>query len=232
MVRGGSRSLSFQRMPEDLPDVYLRLDGFEGECNDEQHKGEDGWITIKSFTFGFGFPGKDGASEYDDDEDESTQTAGVKGAAGAKGAAAKPKKKKKKKKVGSMKSGPMTFDCIQFSKTSDSTSHQLMQWCHEGTEVPEVKLHACRYGGEKRDEKMVFLDLTFEKVHFKSCRLNLATDGLPTEDVEFEYEKVHLNCIWTDNATGNRLTSTPISVGWDLGIQKALDVEPDTSDAL
>jgi len=219
-------------MPEDLPDVYLRLDDFIGECNDQNHKGEDGWITIKSFSFGFGFPGRDGASEADDDDDDSTTQPGAHGATGAKGAvAAKPKKKKRKQK-GSMKSGPMTFDCISFSKSSDSTSFKLMEWCHQGKEIPEVNLHACRYGGEGKDVKMVFLDLTFENVHLKSCKLNLATDNLPTEDIEFEYEKVHMKCIWTDNATGARLTSTPISVGWDLDIQKALDVEPDTSDAL
>jgi type VI protein secretion system component Hcp len=221
-------------MPEDLPDVYLRFDGFVGECNDQNHKGEHGWITIKSFSFGFGFPGRDGASESDDDDDDdSTTQQGARGAAGAKGAVgAKPKKKKRKRQKGTMKSGPMTFDCISFSKSSDSTSHKLMEWCHQGKEIPEVNLHACRYGGERGDEKMTFLDLTFEKVHLKSCRLNLATDNLPTEDIEFEYEKVHMKCIWTDNATGARLTSTPISVGWDLGIQKALDVEPDTSNSL
>jgi type VI protein secretion system component Hcp len=218
-------------MPDDLPDVYLRFDGFVGECNDQNHKGEDGWITIKSFSFGFGFPGRDAASEYDDDDEDHTGQANP-NAPGAKGAPAKPKQKKRKHKVGTMKSGPMTFDCISFTKSSDSTSHKLMEWCHQGKEVSEVNLHACRYGGEGRDEKMVFLDLTFENVHLKSCKLNLATDNLPSEDIEFEYEKVHMKCIWTDNATGARLTSTPISVGWDLGIQKALDVEPDTSGAL
>jgi type VI protein secretion system component Hcp len=221
-------------MPEDLPDVYLRFDGFVGECNDEDHLGEDGWITIKSFSFGFGFPGRDGASESESDDDDSTTRQNNPAAPGAKGApAATPSKKKKKKHPrGSMKSGPMTFDCITFTKSSDSTSHKLMEWCHQGKQIDEVNLHACRYGGERGEEKMTFLDLTFENVHLKSCKLNLATDNLPSEDIEFEYEKVHMKCIWTDNATGNRLTSTPISVGWDLGIQKALDVEPDTSVAL
>jgi type VI protein secretion system component Hcp len=227
-------------MPEDLPDVYLRFDGFVGECNDQNHKGEEGWITIKSFSFGFGFPGRDGASETDDDEDDSTAQQGAHGN-GAQGqgkgqgrgaTAPHEKKKKRKRKKGSMKSGPMTFDRISFSKSSDSTSHKLMEWCHQGKEIREVNLHACRYGGEGKDVKMVFLDLTFENVYLKSCKLNLATDNLPTEDIEFEYEKVYMKCIWTDNATGARLTSTPISVGWDLDIQKALDVEPDTSAAI
>jgi len=100
-------------MPEDLPDVYLRFHGFVGECNDENHKGEHGWITIKSFSFGFGLPGRDGASESDDDDDDddSTTQQGARGAAGAKGAVgANSKKKRRKRKKGTMKSGPMTFD--------------------------------------------------------------------------------------------------------------------------
>src|SRR4051812_22125917 len=48
-------------MAGELPDVYLRFQHEdeepigEGDCTDDQHLGEDGWIEIKSFSFGFGF---------------------------------------------------------------------------------------------------------------------------------------------------------------------------------
>src|SRR5690242_19120523 len=117
-------------MSEDLPDVYIKLDEpvakFKGECTDDKHTGEDGWITIKSFTFGFGFPGQDDAAFGDDDDDDTQAASGT--TANGKTPAPKPKKKKKKNKSG-MKSGPMTFDRITFTKSSDSTSHRFMQWC-------------------------------------------------------------------------------------------------------
>jgi len=212
-------------MSEDLADVYLRFDGFEGECNDSKHPGDKGWITIKSFSFGFGFPGQDEVSGADDDDDDTTDSTG-----NAAKTANKPKKKKKKKKS-SMKSGPLTFDRITFTKSSDSTSCKLMEWCHEGKEVAVVDLEACRYGGALGDEKLPFLHISFQNVYLKSCKLNLTTDNLPSEDIEFEYEKVNMKCLWTDNATGNRLTSQPIGVGWDLGKQDAInDLPPDDED--
>jgi len=66
-------------MPEDLPDVYLRFDGFKGECNDDAHPGEKGWITIKSFTFGFGFPGQDAASDQSQQQGHSATGNGATG---------------------------------------------------------------------------------------------------------------------------------------------------------
>src|SRR5438477_7656969 len=111
-------------MPEDLPDVYLRLDGFTGECNDDNHPGGDGWITIKSFSFGFGFPGVDGASDSDEDTTSNIHN-GSPAAGQAQGAVKQVARPKRKRPPGNMKSGPMTFDNITFSKSSDSTSHNL-----------------------------------------------------------------------------------------------------------
>ena len=210
-------------MPEDLPDVYLRFEGFKGECNDDKHPGSDGWITIKSFSFGFGFPGQDAAA----DPPAAAQAQTKNGATGAQNASPGASAGKPASKKGSgMKSGALTFDRISFTKSSDSTSHQMMQWCHEGTEIPMVELRACRYGGALGDEKLPFLHMIFSSVHLKGCKLNLTTENLPTEDLEFEYEKVEMKCLWTDNATGNRLTSKPIGVGWILESQKSIDDEP------
>lgn len=207
-------------MPEDLPDVYLRFEGFEGECRDANHLGKDGWITIKSFSFGFGFDGSD-------EEPDATPTNGAPGKPNSPGKASAAQKRKKPPP---MKSGPMNFDPISFSKSSDKMSIPLMEACHQGKEIPVVELEACRYGGALGDEKLPFLHMTFEKVHLKTCKLNLATEGLPSEDIDFQYEKVHFKCLWTDNATGNRLTSQPIGVGWNLGGQKPIYDNPNDDD--
>jgi type VI protein secretion system component Hcp len=210
-------------MAGDIADVYLKFEGFAGECRDEQHPGDEGWITIKSFNFGFGFEGKDGTPE------RSTASPGAgNGAAGRVTTAGAPAGNTPKTAPrATMKSGPMSFDRITFSKSSDVMSYSLMEACHNGVEIPKVELEACRYGGAGGDEKLPFLHLTFERVHLKSCKLNLAVEGLPTEDVEFEYEKVEMKCLWTDNATGNRLTSQPIAIGWDLQSQETIDEASD-----
>lgn len=218
-------------MAGDIPDVYLKFEGLTGECNDLKHPGSDGWITVKSFKFGFGFAGKDGAA--DDEENDGAQSNQTNGAQG-NGAPGRQnpqgtstQRGKRKRKSAPMKSGPMSFDCISFSKNSDVMSHSLMDACHKGTEIPKVELHACRYGGGPDNEKVPFLYLVFEKVHLKSCRLNLATEGMPSEDIEFEYDKVEMKCMWTDNATGNPLDAQPITAGWDLGAQRDIEDIPD-----
>jgi len=213
-------------MAGEIADVYLRFVGFTGECRDDKHKGDLGWITIKSFNFGFGFQGKDASSG-----DQAARAAAGNGAPGGAGSTAggKGAKPAQKRPPTGMKSGPMTFDRITFSKSSDVMSYSLMEACHQGLEIPKVELEACRYGGAQHDEKLPFLHLIFEKVHLKSCKLNLATEGLPSEDIEFEYEKVEMKCLWTDNATGNRLTSQPIGAGWDLQSQEVIDEESEDS---
>jgi type VI secretion system Hcp family effector len=203
-------------MAEDIPDVYLRFDGFKGECMDEDHPADKGWITIKSFTFGFGFSGTDGDAEQDNEDGANTHPS-----AGTQAhPASKPQKKSKRKKRAGMKSGPLNFDCISFTKASDVMSHKLMEACHQGTEIPKVDLEACRSGGGPTNKKVAFLSLTFEKVYLKSCTLNLTTDNLPSEDIQFEYGKVSMNCLWTDNETGQKLDATPDAVSWDLSTMK------------
>lgn len=204
-------------MAGDIADVYLKFQGLTGEsnligeCNDVKHPGEGGWITIKSFNFGFGFQGLDGSA--DDEEEPSAGTTPGPQKPGAPAAKPKPKRKRK---APAMKSGPMAFDCITFTKGSDAMSHRLMDACHKGKQIDTVELHACRYGGGPDNEKTPFLYLIFTNVHLKTCKLNLATEGMPSEDVEFEYEKVEMKCMWTDNATGAPLPEQPISAGWDL----------------
>lgn len=214
-------------MAGDIPDVYLRFDGFTGECNDLNHQGEDGWITVKSFSFGFGFQGSDGTVDEDDDPGPVALTPA---SGNGKPGQTVPPKPRRKRRSEPLKSGPMTFDCISFSKASDCMSASLMDACHRGELISTVELHACRYGGGPNNEKVPFLHLVFSNVHLKTCKLNLATEGMPGEDIEFEYEKVEMKCMWTDNATGKPLDEQPIGAGWDLVGQKELEEGDDDDD--
>jgi type VI protein secretion system component Hcp len=208
-------------MAGDIPDVYLRFEGFTGECNDFKHPGDDGWITVQSFSFGFGFQGSDGSSS--DDQDSSSQaTSGTTGNQTPNVAAQNPKAKRKPKSP-AMQSGPMTFDSISFTKGSDVMSSSLMDACHKGHPIDTVELQACRYGGGPNNDKVPFLHLIFKNVTLKTCNLNLATEGLPSEDITFDYKKVEMKCMWTDNATGKPLEEQPITTGWDLQAQQTLD---------
>lgn len=219
-------------MAGDIPDVYLRFDGFTGECNDLNHTGEDGWITVKAFSFGFGLQGADGASGEEDDSASSAAAPATGNGKPGQPAQPTPTPRPGRKRPSTpMKSGPMTFDCISFSKASDVMSSGLMDACHKGEVISTVELHACRYGGGPNNEKVPFLHLVFSNVHLKTCKLNLATEGMPSEDVEFEYEKVEMKCMWTDNATGKPLDEQPIAVGWDLQAQKELEEGGDDEDS-
>ena len=201
-------------MAGDLPDVYLRFVGndptdYVGESRDVNHLGKNGWITIKSFSFGFGFPGKDDTAKKDKkDKDKKDKD---------KDKNKDKDKDTKKKKSKGMQSGPMTFEPISFSKHSDSMSTDLMLACKHGKKIKRVELHTCRPGGSDDQEKLVFLAMVFKDVHVKSCKLNLTTEGLPTEDLEFTYEAVEMTSYWTDNATGgDRKKYGPLTVAWAM----------------
>ena len=211
-------------MASDLADVYLRFVGEEdkpfcqGDCTDDKHPGENGWIQIKSFSFGFGAEDKGDAFESKT-KDSKTKTQAEKDKEAAEKKAAEKKKKKDVESWG--KSGPLNFDKFSFSKSTDRLSAAFIAMCHDGnSEIPKILVEAVRYGGTGADFKIPFVQLIFEKVRLKSCKLNLTNDDLPSEDLEFEYDIVNMKCLWTDNATGDRRPEQPIRAGWDLQKQK------------
>src|SRR5215475_1660442 len=44
-------------MADNLPDIYVKLEGLEGESTDAAHPGDKGWVQIKGFSFNFGLKG-------------------------------------------------------------------------------------------------------------------------------------------------------------------------------
>src|SRR5215471_16296241 len=122
-------------MPELVPDIYVRFDKLEGECTDALHPGEDGWIEIKHFGFGFGM--KEG----------SWESGSTGGSAGGNGSS-------------SARSGgnniPLAFPPVSLTKSSDLTSTRLLkEKCHEGAPIAMVELIACRYGGNDKDKPKI-----------------------------------------------------------------------------
>jgi len=219
----------------DLPDVYLKFEGdpylespgspppaldennpkifLKGECMDDDHPGDKGWIQIKSFDFGFGLdgagkkpaakiggPGKKTPAELQKENEELRKAA----AAGDK------------KPASWGKSGALNFDVFNFTKRADSVSQPLLDICDKGQLIPKVKLVMCRPSGAQGDKKIEFLALTLKHVSVKSCAMTLVNEELPEERVQVGYKFVKLESIWTDNAVGDRRPDQPISAEWDL----------------
>lgn len=208
-------------MPEDL---YAKFQDLVGECMDTDpedpdgskdisHMGEKGWIHIKSFSFGFGFPGKNELAGKPAGTGGKTDPKAEMQKLKADIADLKKKPAEKDKEWGT--SGALKFDRVNISKNSDLMSNRLIQLCHSGKAIKKVVIEACRTGANL-ERKLPFLRLTFEEVHLKSCNLSLVSDELPSEEVQFEYSIVRMESLWTDNAIGDRKPSQPMKAGWDL----------------
>jgi type VI protein secretion system component Hcp len=196
-------------MAEALADVYLRLEGLKGECTDGAHPGKDGWIQIKSFNFGFGM--KEGSWESGSTTDSAGSDSGGghgsgSGSSGSSGAS----------------NLPLDFPAVTITKSSDLASTGLLkEKCHEGAVIEMLELIACRYGGnDEENPKIPFLRIIFTDVYIKSISLTLSQDELPGETITFSYKLVQMETIWTDNETGDRLTSDPNRCGWNTDLNK------------
>ncbi len=207
-------------MAEALADVYVRLDGFTGECTDDQHLGDDGWIQIKSFNFGFGM--KEGSWENTDAKSGASGN-GSSGSSGSGGSASSSGSGSRQSGAGSgVGNLPLEFPEVTITKSSDLVSTRLLKdKCHSGSPIPEIEVVACRYGGnDEKNPKIPFLRLIFEDVYITSITFALSQDELPAETIKFTYDIVKMETIWTDNETGDRLTSEPNRCGWNKKLNK------------
>jgi type VI protein secretion system component Hcp len=206
-------------MAEALADVYVRLEGFTGECTDDQHHGDKGWIQIKSFNFGFGM--KEGSW----DNPESTAATSNRGSSGSTGSATSGSSSGSRR-FGSGSGGvsglPLEFPEVTITKSSDLVSTRLLkEKCHSGGAIDKIEVVACRYGGnDDNNPKIPFLLLVFEEVYITSITFALSQDDLPAETIKFTYDIVRMETIWTDNETGDRLTSEPNRCGWNKKLNK------------
>src|SRR5580765_8096404 len=159
---------------------------------DVDHLGEEGWIQIKSFDFGFGIEGKLGASGAKaGSSGKKTPAQLEKENADLRKAAAETVTPKKPSSWG--KSGVLNFDPLNFTKRADILSKPLLEICDAGKLIPTVRLVMCRPSGAADQEKKIeFLSLTFKQVFIKSCTMALVNDELPEERVQAGYKFVKL----------------------------------------
>ena len=204
-------------MAEALADVYVRLDGFTGECTDDKHPGDKGWIQIKSFNFGFGM--KEGSWEESNSKSATSGNGSSGSGAGASGSGSGSRHSGAGSGVSNL---PLEFPEVTITKTSDLISTRLLkEKCHSGSPISEIEVVACRYGGnDEENPKIPFLRLIFEDVYITSITFALSQDELPAETIKFTYDIVRMETIWTDNETGDRLTSEPSRCGWDKKLNK------------
>ena len=200
-------------MAEGLPDVYVNLGGMKGECTDSSHPGDKGWIQIKKFQFGFGM--KEGSWEGDSASGSSGGSSGSSGSGSSGGG-------RSGSGGGGANNLPLEFPEVTITKSSDLASTALLkEKCHEGAPIPIVELIACRYGANDGEKpKIPFLRIIFKEVYIKSISLSLSKDELPGETIKFTYDIVQMETIWTDNETGDRLTSEPNRCGWNKKLNK------------
>lgn len=211
-------------MPED---VYVRFEGIVGECMDEKHPGVDGWFQIKSFNFSFSAK----------DKGENPPAAGIKKLKGKteeerlrevndalqKVQQARDREAKGKKKDSAKDEAPHDHPDVSVSKVLDSASATI--WgtkCYEGKTISKVEVEACRSGGTS-DEKIPFVRLVFESVYVTKISMSIPEDALPSESLDFHYERVRIESIWTDNETGERRVDRPQRFGWDFENNKRWD---------
>lgn len=219
-------------MAADSADLYLKFEGewgnspLVGDCMDEKHPGPEGWIQIRSFSFGFGSGDNANASVARPANPGRGRTAEervreLEGVVARQGATLAAQSQPAREQPSWGKSGPLDFERFSFSKSTDRISPILVEMSHGGDyKIPKITVEAVRYGGTGEDFKIPFVQLVFEQVYIKSVKLNLVSDEMPTEDIEFEYDIVKLHTLWTDNATGNRLPQEPIRIGWNIPKQE------------
>src|SRR5438552_1509348 len=144
-------------MADNVPDVYVKLHGLEGECTDSNFPGKDGWVQIKRFSFSFGLKNSGGATKtspagkggkpVSEEQVEKRISAAIKGA--------------KEKKTED--DGPFDRPAVTLEKTLELASANIWKKkCHSGEPIPKVQVVACRYGGEGGAERLPSLSLIVE----------------------------------------------------------------------
>jgi len=228
----------------DLPDVYLKFtDGdpeIRGESQDAAYPHSEGWLSIKSFTFGFGWdpqntPGANLDSlrtqlvkEKDEqkrvliqqkinalEKERSQQPAAdhnQKGStSGSKGD--KGKTLRQRNFTFSRNPGPASKDLLLNlikRKGKRELGAELIVCRAAGVDIPH---------GAPKDAKTPFLKFVFSQVELVDCKMQVSRDQPPSESVEFWFGKVQMETIWTDNETGEKIPGGKNRISFDFQSQ-------------
>jgi type VI protein secretion system component Hcp len=237
-------------------DVYLRFEGIKGDCLDLMHPGDfdkipryleakrrpkkDGWIAIQSFTFKFGWGMGDDdkkAGGLSKEEKETMKKNKVPDAEIAKLDKKRreeqqkdtTKKKDAKKDGKSDKDETLGKAKFSFNKLTDAASDDLMARikAKEDREISRAVVEMCRPAAADASKKDAFLRLIFENVIVTDCKLDVSSDPVPKESVEFHYDKVTMQSIWTYNTSGKEDPGGPNTAGWDFEKKTLYAASPD-----
>jgi type VI secretion system secreted protein Hcp len=97
-------------------------------------------------------------------------------------------------------------------KTLDKTSPKLMLYCSDGKNIAEVTFVLCKAGGDKQEfMQYKMTDVTISSVSYAG---SLGTEGLPTEEVTFNYRKIDWIYTVIDPITGK--PKGQVRSYWDL----------------
>jgi len=209
----------------DLPDVYIRFTGADpkirGESSDAAYPGKDGWLSIKSFSFGFGWTDTSESSLEDMQKQLAAENSREKRIQIQEKISALQKKLREEGSSSGTtgQNGSKGDDAQQlkqrdfsFTRNPGVSSRDILLHLKRGaTEVLGADLVVCRAAGVElpdgtpKDAKTPFLRFKFAEVHLTKCQVQVSRDGAPTETVEFWYKEVTMETVWTDNETGSRL---------------------------
>ena len=230
-------------MADNLPDVYLKFIGADpeirGESMDAAYPADQGWLAIQSFNFGFGWGGSGGSAGSLDElkkqlvkeddpqrrvqlqakitalEKQQNQAGGS-----AKNAAGKQAGKDAKKEEGAQ----LKQKEFRFARAPGRASKDLLLNLQKGPNKGlEVELIVCRAAGvdipngAAKDAKIPFLKFTFSAVQLTKCSMSIGKDQPVSEDVQFWFDQVKMETIWTDNETGEKLPGGKNTISFDFG---------------
>jgi type VI protein secretion system component Hcp len=238
-------------MANDLPDVYLRFgdddqQDLPGESFDAAYPKSEGWTVIKSFSFGIGWSESDSGGKGADaakklasgkklSEAEQKDLADhiAKGGGGAKPG-------KDAAAEGTLKPHDFTF-----SRSPGIASKPLIEALRAGKDFDKVELIVCRAAGvdaikeaearqdqsRYKEAKIPFCRLLLETVRLTKVSLSVGKDSPPAENVEFKFQKVTMETIWTKNFSGEKVPGSTLRVMYDFntGSGKAEDEKGDWS---
>ena len=228
-------------MADNLPDVYIKFDDADpeirGESTDAAYPGNQGYLCIQSFSFGFGWggAGSSSAANLDDlrnqmaaEEDAQKRkqlsariNALEKERRDARGSAKKDQKGGKNGKDSGAQLKPKEFT---FTKSPGVASKDLLLNLQKGpNKALAAELIVCRAAGvdipngPPKDAKIPFLKFIFSKIQLTKCQMSISKDQPVSETVEFWFDEVKMETIWTDNETGEKIAGGKNTISFDFG---------------
>jgi len=233
-------------MADNIADVYFKFTDADpeipGESTDDLYADEDGWIGIQSFSFGFGWGGaatSEGEAAalrkqiaLEEDHDKKQDLARRLEALERKNAAARNSQAGKKDgKAGAAKedSAQLKPKEFRFSRNPGPASKAILANLQKGPGKAEMgaELIVCRpagidissgaNAGATAGAKIPFLKFVFSKIQLTKCSLSISKDSPPSEDIEFWFDVVKMETMWTDNETGEKLPGGKNTISFDFG---------------